>query len=287
MGCKARTQDYVLLFFVAGIWSRSKLWCWVNEQLGRFCNNNRNHQSQFCWIPGILSFPDFQAVGEIRNVWFQRCWPFYKMRPCVEILLIESLDCDWLMSEMFFLPNNPEGIGKPSHLLIFQMLADEIVQFVLFQTVMFFHPRAYGTLIAYFQGGVLHDNWCSADPMNYKQGMFGKDHAFRDLLYPILLANSKGNSLAISNTYSGWSTSLKFHQRFNKKLHWHVDFEQDSGRKRHSYLRDPEKSTHTASNLIRETFRRRLVPVKRVANGNEARWSPVWMSWRMGGNPVT
>jgi len=107
------------------------------------------------------------------------------------------------MSEMFFLPNNPEGIGKPSHLLIFQMLADEIVKFVLFQTVMFFHPRAYGTLIAYFQGGVLHDNWCSADPMNYKQGMFGKDHAFRDLLYPILLANSKGNSLAISNTYSG------------------------------------------------------------------------------------
>lgn len=65
------------------------------------------------------------------------------MRPCVEILLIESLDCDWLMSEMFFLPNNPEGIGKPSHLLIFQMLADEIVKFVLFQTVMFLtslHP---------------------------------------------------------------------------------------------------------------------------------------------------
>ena len=72
------------------------------------------------------------------------------MPPCVEILLIESLDFDWLMSqsEMFFLPNNPEGIGKPSHLLIFQMLADEIVKFVLFQTVMFFYPRAYRTLIA-------------------------------------------------------------------------------------------------------------------------------------------
>ena len=118
--------------------------------------------------------------------------------------------------------------------------------------------------------------------MNYKQGMFGKDHAFRDLLYPILLANSKGNSLAISNTYSGWSTNLKFQQRsknYTCRLRTGLRTEK---------TQLPSRSWEIfASNLIRETFRRRLVPVKRVANGNEARWSLVWMSWQMGCNPVT
>ena len=42
--------------------------------------------------------------------------------------------------------------------------------------------------------------------MKYKRGMgmHGEGHAFTDLLYPILVANSKGNSLAISKTCSGW-----------------------------------------------------------------------------------
>ncbi len=72
-GIQNQIWGLCLLNFSACSWNKSKImmWGWVIEQLGRFYNNNRNHQSQFCSVRESSHFRIFQLVGEVRKVWFQ------------------------------------------------------------------------------------------------------------------------------------------------------------------------------------------------------------------------